>query len=341
MGTLVLRARAARRAAVAAAAHLRRRQRAGGARRVHARRARWDVLFVIEEDELRRAPDVKHYRLAQQLRRTLVTMDRDYLDDRRFPPDEGGGVLVINAPDERQLSRARCRASIVSMFPRDTPGAAALPLERRKLHGSHTDWGREHRMIVLSGAEHRAARSDPRRQAPWSSTAGASSTSGPAPCRPAPRLRRCTATTSSPGSSTCTCTASSGVDSLMMEAPQSREMAARLPRFGVTAFCPTTVACAPAALRRVLDAGARRARRARRRVARASCRRTSKATSSTPTTRGAQPIGCLRSPRAALDRWAGGPGSGGRGRRRRRHGDVRRRRTFCARSSARPRMSAS
>ena len=53
----------------------------------------WDVLFVLEEDELRRAPDVKHYRLAQQLRRTLITMDRDYLDDRRFPPEESGGVL--------------------------------------------------------------------------------------------------------------------------------------------------------------------------------------------------------------------------------------------------------
>ena len=63
----------------------------------------WDVLFVIEDEELRRAPDVKHYRLAQQLQRTLITMDRDYLDDRRFPPEESGGVLVIQAPDERQL----------------------------------------------------------------------------------------------------------------------------------------------------------------------------------------------------------------------------------------------
>src|SRR5579862_4797613 len=65
---------------------------------------RWDVLYVLEEDDLRRAPDVKHYHLAQQLRRTLVTMDRDYLDNHRFPPDEGGGVLVIHAPDERQLT---------------------------------------------------------------------------------------------------------------------------------------------------------------------------------------------------------------------------------------------
>jgi len=33
-----------------------------------------------------------------------------------------------------------------------------------------------------------------------------------------------------------------------------RTIAARMPRFGVTAFCPTTIACAPAALRRVLAA---------------------------------------------------------------------------------------
>src|SRR5216110_86451 len=64
---------------------------------------RWDVLFVLEEDGLRRAADVRHFRLAQQLRRTLVTLDRDYLDDKRFPPDEGSGVLVINAPNEAQL----------------------------------------------------------------------------------------------------------------------------------------------------------------------------------------------------------------------------------------------
>src|SRR5215471_10207497 len=64
----------------------------------------WDVLFVIEEEDLRRAPDVKHFRLAQQLGRTLITMDRDYLDDRRFPPAESSGVLVIQAPDEQQLT---------------------------------------------------------------------------------------------------------------------------------------------------------------------------------------------------------------------------------------------
>jgi uncharacterized protein DUF5615 len=101
---------------------------------------RWDVLFVIEVAELRRAPDVKHYRLAQQLRRTLITMDRDYLDDRRFPPHEGSGVLVIQAPDERQLFALVARVDRV-LFQASHDGRSALPLERRKLQ-VHTDWER-------------------------------------------------------------------------------------------------------------------------------------------------------------------------------------------------------
>src|SRR5207248_11285219 len=62
-------------------------------------RLQWDVLFVLEQDDLRRASDVRHYELAQQLRRTLVTMDRDFLDERRFPPGARGRLPVIHAPD--------------------------------------------------------------------------------------------------------------------------------------------------------------------------------------------------------------------------------------------------
>jgi hypothetical protein len=101
----------------------------------------WDVLFVIEEHGLRRAPDLKHYRLAQQLRRTLVTMDRDYLDDRRFPPEEGCGVLVISAPDERELLSLVTRVDR-TLFRAVASAPQPLPLEGRKLQ-VHTDWGRE------------------------------------------------------------------------------------------------------------------------------------------------------------------------------------------------------
>ncbi|HZR25250.1 MAG TPA: DUF5615 family PIN-like protein [Vicinamibacterales bacterium] len=96
----------------------------------------WDVLFVLEDPDLRRAPDVRHYQLAQQLRRTLVTMDRDYLDDRRFPMSESGGVIVIQAPDEREL------ASLLGRVDRLLFQTSAQPLEGQKLQ-INTDWGRE------------------------------------------------------------------------------------------------------------------------------------------------------------------------------------------------------
>jgi Domain of unknown function (DUF5615) len=99
----------------------------------------WDVLFVLEDEELRRAPDARHYQLAQQLHRTLITLDRDYLDDRRFPPAFGAGVLVIHAPNERQLVALVDRVDRV-IFRASDP-FEALPLAGRKLH-VHTDWAR-------------------------------------------------------------------------------------------------------------------------------------------------------------------------------------------------------
>jgi hypothetical protein len=101
----------------------------------------WDVLHVVEEDELRRAPDAKHYQLAEQLRRTLITFDRDYLDDERFPPARGAGVLVIGAPNERELTRLLWRVNQAFFRPGDK-SAPLLPLEGRKLQ-VHTDWGRD------------------------------------------------------------------------------------------------------------------------------------------------------------------------------------------------------
>jgi hypothetical protein len=90
----------------------------------------WDVLFVLEHDDLRRAPDIEHYRLARQLGRTLMTLDHDYSDDRRFPPAESPGVIVFSAPDERWLRKLLKHADR-TVFRAD--GASARPLEGRKL----------------------------------------------------------------------------------------------------------------------------------------------------------------------------------------------------------------
>ena len=90
----------------------------------------WNVLFVLEHAELRRAPDIHHFRTARQLGRTLVTLDRDYVDDRRFPPGEGAGVIVFSAPDERWLRRLM-RQVDRQLF--RCEGARLLPLEGRKM----------------------------------------------------------------------------------------------------------------------------------------------------------------------------------------------------------------
>lgn len=95
----------------------------------------WDVLFVIEHDDLRRARDTEHYRIARQLGRTLITLDHDYEDDRRFPPEEGAGVIVFTAPDEERLRR------LLRKVDREVfrlPGSTALPLQGRKVRCNPT-----------------------------------------------------------------------------------------------------------------------------------------------------------------------------------------------------------
>jgi len=100
-------------------------------------RLKWDVLFVVEDEDLRRASDVAHFRLAGQMRRTLITLDRDYLDDARFPCRECGGVVVLSAPHEEQLERLLQRLDR-AVF----QGGVHMPLQGRKLH-VHTDWSGE------------------------------------------------------------------------------------------------------------------------------------------------------------------------------------------------------
>ncbi len=87
----------------------------------------WDVLFVLEHDDLRRASDRAHFRRARELGRTLVTLDRDFCDPRRFPARLGPGVIICSAPDERILIR------MLRHIDRDLLRAtdADLPLEGR------------------------------------------------------------------------------------------------------------------------------------------------------------------------------------------------------------------
>ena len=102
----------------------------------------WDVLHVIEHDDLRRASDYRHYELARQLQRTLITLDRDYLDDRRFPPAESSGLIVVWAPNEMLLSRTMAELDRRVFHAREPGQHPRLPLEGRKLVADPS-WMRE------------------------------------------------------------------------------------------------------------------------------------------------------------------------------------------------------
>lgn len=94
----------------------------------------WDVLFVLEDPDLRRAPDRDHFQHALDYSRTLITLDHDFLDDRRFPLASSPGVIRLSAPDERGLERLLVRVD--HEFLRDADGhapAVPLPLRGRKI----------------------------------------------------------------------------------------------------------------------------------------------------------------------------------------------------------------
>ncbi len=95
----------------------------------------WDVLFVLEHDDLRRASDREHFSRAREQARTLITLDRDFLDDKRFPAGLSGGVVVCSAPGEPELLLLLTRLDR-ELFRAD-PGAPppSTPLAGRKL-----DW---------------------------------------------------------------------------------------------------------------------------------------------------------------------------------------------------------
>lgn len=99
----------------------------------------WDVFFVLEQPDLRRARDIQHFRLARQLRRTLVTLDHDYLDPRAFPEAESPGVIVVTAPDERGLAELLARLDRGVLRSRESGLPMATPLVGRTLH-VHADW---------------------------------------------------------------------------------------------------------------------------------------------------------------------------------------------------------
>jgi hypothetical protein len=99
---------------------------------------KWDVLFVLEDPALRRAPDRDHFARALDFGRTLITLDRDFLDDRRFPPELSPGVIVCTAADEAALLRILRHADRALLRPN---GSIQSPLRGQKISLTVDDAG--------------------------------------------------------------------------------------------------------------------------------------------------------------------------------------------------------
>lgn len=102
-------------------------------------RLAWDVYAVVEDDTLRRASDLDHYRTARRLHRTLITLDDDFLDERTFPPGESPGVIVLSAPNEDGLVRLLNKVDRAFFADRGDAPPGRLPLVGRSIQ-VHPDW---------------------------------------------------------------------------------------------------------------------------------------------------------------------------------------------------------
>jgi hypothetical protein len=98
-------------------------------------RLRWDVLHVLDEPAWRRATDVAHFHRARDLRRTLITLDHDFLEERRFPLAASPGVIVLNGPNDRAL---RTLLVEVDRYLRSRPAVAPLSGCKLCLHPGWT-----------------------------------------------------------------------------------------------------------------------------------------------------------------------------------------------------------
>jgi predicted nuclease of predicted toxin-antitoxin system len=82
---------------------------------------------AVEVSELGRArhPDESLFSLAWKERRMLLTHDKDFWDDRRFPPDRNPGVVILpgGSGDESALFEAlRMLHSVIAPFGTSFPG---------------------------------------------------------------------------------------------------------------------------------------------------------------------------------------------------------------------------
>ena len=60
-------------------------------------------VHTVRQETLQGAPDAQLYELCQVEQRCLVTLDLDFANVIRFPPDQTGGIVVIRTARNHSL----------------------------------------------------------------------------------------------------------------------------------------------------------------------------------------------------------------------------------------------
>ena len=82
-------------------------------------------VHTVQEEGLRGTSDQDLYQVCCSEQRCLLTLDLDFADVTRFPPDKTGGVVVIRVPHNPSLSLLE---SLVSQF---LNLAKQMPVEKK------------------------------------------------------------------------------------------------------------------------------------------------------------------------------------------------------------------
>ena len=61
-------------------------------------------VHTVREEDLQGAADQKIYGVCQTEQRCLVTLDLDFTDVVRFPPEQTGGIVVVRVPRNPSLT---------------------------------------------------------------------------------------------------------------------------------------------------------------------------------------------------------------------------------------------
>jgi len=60
-------------------------------------------VMTVREQHLQGRPDERLYEVCRAEQRCMVTLDLDFSDVLRFPPQQGSGIVVIRAPHNPTL----------------------------------------------------------------------------------------------------------------------------------------------------------------------------------------------------------------------------------------------